>query len=723
MGSPATRTRLHTCMLCEAACGLAVDLEGEQVVRVRGDSDDPFSRGHVCPKAAAIPDVMSDPDRVREPLRRSGSGWTPVSWKEALGEAGTRLAEIQRRHGRHSVALYLGNPTIHGYGATLGAALLSRALGSRSRFSATSVDQLPQMLAALEMFGHALLVPVPDVDRTAYLLVLGANPLVSNGSLMTAPGIATRLEQLRARGGRVVVVDPRRSETARFADRHVPILPGGDAPLLLGLLHVIFSEGLARPGRLADFTVGLDRLEAIARRFPPERVAGRAGVQADLIRELAREFAAAPSAVCYGRVGISTQAFGGLASWLVLALNLVTGNLDRAGGAMFTTPAADLVGLLDRLGSRGGFDRYRTRVRGLPEFGGELPAATLAEEIETEGEGRIRALVTFAGNPVLSTPNGGRLDRALARLDYMVSIDLYRNETTRRAHLLLPVAFGFEREHYDLALYSFAVRNVARHVPALVDPPSGVRGDWEVLTDVAAELRRRGGGNRRTSVGVALGVARALGPRRLLDLLLRLGPHGLSLAALARRPHGVDLGPLEVRLPGRLFTPGHLIRLVPDRFERDLGRLERALDEPVPPAGSLLLIGRRQLRGNNSWMHNSARLVKGAAACTLLMHPQDAEARGLENGDEVLVTSRVGAVRVPISVTHEMARGVVSLPHGWGHGRPDGALGVAGAHAGASVNDLTDDARVDDLCGTADFAVEVTVDSPPESAGGRRRGG
>jgi len=703
-------TRWATCMLCEAACGIAVDLEGGRVTQVRGDRDDPFSRGHVCPKAAAIPDVMADPDRIREPLRRSETGFASVSWKEALAEAAGRLAEIQRRHGRDAVAVYLGNPTAHGHEALLGAALFLRAIGTRARFSAQSVDQLPQSLAAFEMLGHALLLPVPDVDRTAFLLVLGANPLASNGSLMTAPGIAARLEALRARGGQVVVVDPRRTETARLADRHIPIRPGGDAALLLGLLNVVFAEGLARPGRVAAFTDGLDRLEAIARRFPPERVAPRAGIAADAIRDLAREFAGAPSAVCYGRVGVSTQEFGGLASWLIVALNLVTGNLDRPGGAMFTTPAADLVALQARLGSPGGFARYGTRVRGLPEFAGELPAAALAEEIDTPGEGRVRALVTFAGNPVLSTPNGGRLERALGQLDFMVSIDLYRNETTRHAHLILPVAFGLERAQYDLALYALSVRNAARFAPALVDPPPGVRRDWDVLTLLAIALRRRGGGSRRRSIGVALRVARALGPRRLLDFLLRLGPHHLSLAALARSPHGVDLGPLEPRLPGRLHTPDRRIRLVPERLEGDLARLEGALDGPPPAPGRLVLLGRRQLRSNNSWMHNSERLVKGRPAFTLLIHPDDAAARGLTSGGEAVVTSRVGTIRVPVDVSDEMMPGVASLPHGWGHARPGIALGVASAHAGASLNDLTDDERIDALCGTADFAVDVAVE-------------
>ena len=690
---------LHTCMLCEAVCGVTV--EGSSV---RGDPDDPFSRGHLCPKAAAIPDVMADPDRLRVPQRKGGD---PLSWESALSEAGARLAEIQRKHGRSAVGVYLGNPNVHSYSSILAIPLFSRGLGTRARFSATSVDQLPQMLAAQQMLGHQLLLPVPDVDRTHFFLVLGANPLASNGSLMTAPGIGARLKALRARGGTLVVVDPRRTETAAIADQHLPIRPGGDAFLLLGVLHVLFAEGLVRLGRLAAFTDGVDELRDVAARFSPERVAARAGLTAAVIRALAHDFAAAPAAVAYARVGASTQEFGGLASWLTLALNVVTGNLDREGGAMLTTPAADVVALTARLGDRGHFDKWRSRVRKLPEFGGELPVATLADEIETPGEGQIKALITVAGNPVLSTPNGARLDRALSKLEYMVSIDLYRNETTRHADLILPTSFGFERDHYDLVFYTLAVRNAARYAEKLVEPPPGVRGDFEALLDLALAVQAHGGGKRDRKLRIALRTARLLGPQRALDLLLRFGPHQLSLSKLRAQPHGVDLGPLQPRLPARLQTRDKRLRLSPKAFLADLPRLESRLDEA--PA-DLVLIGRRALRSNNSWMHNSERLVKGPAACTLLMHPDDAAARGLQAGAQVTVTSRVGSVTAPLAITPDVARGVVSLPHGWGHGRAGASLRIASAHAGVSLNDLTDELRLDELSGNASFSgLEVTV--------------
>lgn len=691
-------------MLCEASCGLSVELDAADptVVRsIRGDKDDAFSRGYICPKAAAIPDIMNDPDRLRTPMRRVGDRWEAVDWETALEDIGANLARLQKQHGRDAVALYLGNPTVHSQGAMMAAPFFSKALGSRSRFSATSTDQLPQMLAALKMFGHQLLLPIPDVDRTQHLLILGANPLASNGSLMTAPGIGHRLKAIKARGGKITVVDPRRSETAELADEHHFVKPGGDAPLLLGMLHVLFAEKLTKPGRIAAFTDGIEALRAIVAKFPPERVAARAGIDAQTIARLAREFAAAPSAICYNRVGACTQEFGTLAAWLVNALNLLTGNLDREGGVMFTLPAADLVGLASRTGDGGHFGVWKSRVRGLPEFGGELPTATLAEEIETEGKGQIRGLITFAGNPVLSAPNGTRLERALPKLDFMVSIDLYRNETSRHANYILPTPFGFERDHYDLVFYTLSVRNFARFAPALMKAPPGVRTDFDLLLDLAARIRRHGGGKKNLGLDLGMRALRVLGPRRMLDLVLRFGPYRTSLAALQKSPEGIDFGPLQAQLPQRLFTKDKRIQLAPQLIVDDLPRLEAELDRSTT---ELLLIGRRHLRSNNSWMHNAHRLVKGPEACTLVIHPRDAAARGLRAGDRVRAKTRVGAVEAPIEISDEIAEGVVSLPHGWGHHRAGTQLTIAAAHAGVSINDLTDDQRLDALSGNASFS-------------------
>jgi anaerobic selenocysteine-containing dehydrogenase len=701
-------------------CGVAIEVEGERIVSIRGDAEDPFSRGHICPKAVALQDVHADPERLRRPLRRTPSGWQEIGWDEALRQAAAGLHTVQHARGRHAVATYLGNPTAHNHGALLGAQVLRRTLRSRARFSATSVDQLPHMLAALEMFGHQLLLPVPDVDRTEFFLVLGANPLASNGSLMTAPGIERRLKALLARGGTLVVVDPRRTQTAALASRHLAIRPGTDAFLLLALLHVIFDEDLAQPGRLASWTDGLQALETAARRWTPERAAGPTGIEAGDIRALARGFARARAAVAYGRVGVSMQEFGGLCAWLLNALNVVTGNLDREGGAMFARPAVDAVELGSLLGLGGSFDRRRTRVRGLPEFGGEWPLAALAEEIETPGDGQIRALVTLGGNPVLSAPNGARLDRALGTLDFMVAIDFYLNETTRHAHLVLPPTFALEHDHYDVVFHLLAVRNTAKYSPALFPRPKDARHDWEILVELAARLDALRGAARRARV--LHRVLRALGPTRPLGLLMRLGPHGprlklfgrgLTLRRLKRAPHGVDLGALTPCLPDRLETRDERLALAPERFLDDLPRLERAAEALGLRASGpeLELIGRRDLRSNNSWMHNSERLVKGRERCTLLMHPHDATARGLAAGQHVRVRSRVGAVEVPLEVSDEMRPGVVSLPHGWGHAREGTRLSVAAAHPGASLNDLTDDERLDALSGTAAFSavpVEVT---------------
>ncbi len=717
-----TEVRKAGCMLCEAVCGLDVTLEDGGVQGVRGDRDDPFSQGYLCPKAAAIGDIMADPDRVRTPLGRGPEGFAPLPWETALDQAAARIADVQKRHGRDAVALYLGNPTVHSHGALLAAPYLSRALGTRQRYSATSVDQLPHMMAALEMFGHQLLLPVPDLDRCDLLLVLGANPAVSNGSLMTAPGMPRRLKALRARGGRLVVLDPRRTETADLADAHHFLRPGGDAALLLGMLHTLFAEGLVRPGRLGEFVRGLDDLRAAVAPFPAARVAPRTGLDPAVIQGLARDLAAASRAAVYGRLGACTQEFGGVTAWLLYALNVVTGNLDRPGGVMFSRPAADLVGFASLIGHRGHRAAWRSRVKGLPEFGGELPAATLVDEIETPGTGQVRALITVAGNPVLSTPEGSRLGRALAKLEVMVSVDLYRNETTRHAHYILPTSFGFERDHYDLAFYALAVRNVARFTPALVAPPPGVREDFDVLLSLARRVRSHGGGRRSRSLDLTLGALHAAGARRTVDALLRAGPYGLrrglgglSVASLLRRPSGVDLGPLEPCLPGRLGHADGRIQLAPRCYLDDLGRVEADLG--IAPPG-LVLIGRRQLRSNNSWMHNAARLVRGPVACTLQMHPDDAAARGLTDGARVTLRGGHGAVEAPLEVTAEVCPGVVSLPHGWGHAEAAEGLRVAATRAGASVNDVVDGGRLDPLSGVAALSGGTVTVEAAESSGG-----
>lgn len=706
-------THYRACNLCEAMCGLRIETDGARVTSIRGDEDDPFSKGYLCPKATALKDLHEDPDRLKQPMRREGTQWKPIGWDEALDETATRLHDVQKRHGRNAVATYLGNPTTHNTGALLFGPSFLRALGTRSRFSATSVDQLPHMLAAHWMFGHQLLLPVPDVDRTDFFLVLGANPLASNGSLMTAPGMRHRLDALKQRGGTLVVVDPRRSETAARADQHHFIRPGTDALLVLALIHEVLASPL-KPHVKVDQLHGLDEVRALVKRFTPESVSGATGLTAETIRTLAQRFASAPSAVCYGRIGTSVQPFGTLCAWLITVLNVVTGNLDRPGGAMFPMPPFDPRWLPRPMSvGPGSHGRWRSRVRGLPEVGGELPVSVLAEEVLTPGEGQLRALVTFAGNPVLSTPNGAQLDRALAGLDFMVSIDPYLNETTRHAHLILPPPSPLERVHFDVVFPMLAVRTVARHAEALFDPGPTARHDWQILIGLGKRLDALRGAGVRASL--TWSVMERLGPKRLLDLGLRLGARGgrggLSLKKVAAHEHGLDLGALEPALHLRLKTKSGRIELYAPLLAEDVARLEAAR-----PSEGLVLINRRHTRDCNSWLHNVPRLVSGADRCTLLMNPADASARNLVDGAPVTVRSRVGEVTVPLQLSDEVMAGVVSLPHGYGHARDGIRLQVAADHAGASVNDLSDDQRVDAVSGNAALSgvpVQVVATAAP----------
>lgn len=703
----------RACNLCEAICGIVIETDDAGAIQsIRGDRDDPFSRGHICPKAVALQDVHNDPDRLRHPMCRTATGFERIGWDEAFDEVAERLQQVQRAHGPDAVAIYVGNPTVHNYGSLLYGIPLLKALGTKNRYSATSVDQLPHHFAAHQMFGHQLLIPIPDVDRTDFLLIIGANPAVSNGSLMTAPGIKDRIKAIRARGGTVVVIDPRHTRTAKLADQHLFIRPGTDAALLAALIHTLFDEDRVGLGRLADFTDGLDTVREQVREFSAERVGAMTGIEAESIRTLARRFAAASSAVCYGRIGTCVQSFGGLAQWLVNVLNTITGNLDRPGGAMFTQPAVDLVA---RGYGRGSHGRWRSRVRSLPEIGGELPVSALAEEITSPGNGQIKALVTSAGNPVLSTPNGGQLERALPELDFMLSIDFYRNETTRHADIILPPTAALEHDHYDLVFNLLAVRDVARYSPPLARPANDTRHDWQIL----GELERRLGAQDVAS-RMRRALTRRLGPRGILAWLLRFGPRGagwkpvgrgLTLRQLEGAAHGIDFGPLAPVLPSRLRTRDRRIVLAPELLIGDLGRLRSAVDAAGRRSDSsantdatqepLLLISRRSVRSNNSWLHNSERLMRGADRCTLLVHPTDAARQGIEDGGRALVRSRTGEVEVPVELTERIMPGVVCLPHGWGHDRDGVALRVARATPGMSINDLTDDQRVDALTGNA----------------------
>ena len=729
--APAGHFRI--CPLCEAACGLRIETEGDQVVRIRGAEDDPFSRGYLCPKAIALKDLHEDPDRVRQPLVKRDGRFVPVTWQEALETIEARLLPLLKEHGPDAVGAVVGNPVVHRIGLLNYFPRLARAMGTRNVFSASTLDQMPKQLSSALMFGHWLSVPVPDVDRTDFLLVLGANPVASNGSMWTVPDVKGRLKALRERGGRLVVVDPRRTETAELADQHLALKPGADAFLLLALAATLFEEGLTRP---IPHAAGVDAVRDFVAPYPPERVAAACGLDAAVIRQLARDLAAAPRAAVYGRIGTCTQRFGTVNSWLVDVLNALTGHLDREGGAMFPKAPAFAANTQGQPGQGKGvkLGRRRSRVSGAPEVYGELPITLLAEEITTPGAGQVRALFTAAANPALSAPGGAKLNAALAQLDFMVSLDIYVNATTHHADVILPSPSALEVAHYDAAFSQLAHRNAARWSEPVFPKPADLPDDWEWLLRLTALVQ---GQDWRVPVAeldeallmealqhslpaefvapVRQALGDAPGPARLVDLALRLGPYGdqfgrregINLAQVKAAPAGLDLGPLQPRLPELLRTPSGQVELAPPELLAEGPALAAALNAQSP---AMVVIGRRHLRNNNSWMHNLPTLAKGPDRCTLMLHPEDAARHGLRDGAIAVIASASGQVQAPVEISTAMRPGVASLPHGFGHGGEGVQLRVAQRQPGANLNALLPMGDRDPLSGTAVLSgVAVTL--------------
>jgi anaerobic selenocysteine-containing dehydrogenase len=701
-------TTLGVCNLCEAICGLEVTVEGDRVTSIRGNPADPLSRGHICPKGVSLADVHSDPDRLRRPVRRVGEGadaeWVEIGWDEALDRVADGLARAINEHCRDAVGVYLGNPNAHALGSATHGLPMVKMLRTRNRFSASSVDQIPHQLVAWQLYGHQLLLPIPDIDRTTYFLVFGANPMASNGSLMTVPDFPNRLRALKARGGRMVVVDPRRTETAKAADEHLFVRPGSDAVVVLAMMRTLFEEGLTRPAPYVD---RVDRVRELVEPFTPEVAEGVSGIAADDVRRLARELAAADGGAAYGRIGVSTTGFGSLAQWGIQCLNILTGNFDQPGGVLFTEPAIDFVSR--RFVGPGHYDLWRSRVRGIPEYGGELPAAVMREEIETPGDGQIRAMLTVAGNPVLSTPDGRRLGAAFAGLDFMAAIDIYVNETTRHADVILPPTTALERDHYDIVFHGLAVRNTARFTPAVLPKPGDAKHDYEIYREIALRVQRRLVRRPPLRTRLQQRARLAPSPTRMVAGLLRA--NGVTtLKQLRRHPEGIDLGPLRPTMPERLQTQDHRIDLAPDLVTGDLPRLRAWLDERLEQApDSLVLIGRRHQQDNNAWFHNVERTNRGRPRHQLLMHPDDLAEHGIADGALVTVSSRVGSVTVDVRASEDVMRGVVSLPHGYGHQVDGTRLSRAAKVPGVSINDLTDPEALD-LSGNAALSgVPVTV--------------
>ncbi len=700
------QTHYRACHLCDATCGLEIRRRGDEILSIKGDKQDPFSRGYYCPKALALQDIHNDPDRLRQPVKREGDNWIPISWDEALDLTVDRIFDIREKQGPNSIAIYLGNPCVHNYGMFTHSGHFLSLLKTKSRFSATSLDQLPHHLVSYLMYGHQLLIPISDIDHTDYFLVIGANPLASNGSIMTVPNVRKRLKALQNRGGKLVVIDPRFTETAKVADEHHFIRPGTDAAFLLALLQTLFEENLVDTAHLTPLLNGLDDVRSAVRPFTSERAEPLTGIPAETVKQLARDLAAAGRGVCYGRMGVSVHMYGTLCLWAVQMINIVTGNLDRPGGALFTKPAFDTIG--GPVSRPGHFGAWSSRVSNLPEFSGELPAVAMSEEMLTEGDGQIKALFTGAANPVLTSTNGPLLEKALGGLEFMVSLDPFINETTRFADVILPPTSTLEHDHYDMAFLAMAVQNVVRFNQPVFPKPDGALHDWEIFTELGKRMAKK------------LGVQPLPDstPDQMIDFGLQTGPYSdqaghpekLSLDRLKQNPHGIDLGPLQPSLPDRIYSDSKQINCAPDIIIVDLERVENHLRQTTSDESGLLMIGRRHLFDANSWLHNCKRLVKGKNRCLLFMHPDDMTDLGLTDGQTVKITSRVGSVEVGVKATDEVMKGVVSLPHGWGHNRPGVRLSIASQHAGVSMNDLTDEKAFDPVSGIASLnAIPVTV--------------
>lgn len=695
MPETAIATHYRACHLCEAICGLEIKTQGDEILSIKGDKEDPISKGYICPKATAIADIHNDPDRLRKPVKRVGEEWLEISWEEAINTTAQRLVETQERHGENSVGFFAGNPGVHNYGNMTHGSLLRRAVKTKNHFSATSLDQLPHQLTSHAMYGHQFLIPIPDIDRTDLMVIMGGNPLASNGSIMTMPNAPKKLKDLQARGGKLVVIDPRRSETAEIASQHLFVKPGKDAYVLMAVIKTLFDEKLIKLGHLENHLDNLDVVEKSTQNFTLELAEQQSGISAADIKQLAIDLATTERSVLYGRMGVSVQEFGALCQWAIQIINILIGSLDVEGGALATSPAFAYV----KKGTSGGghFNLFQSRVSGLPEFGGELPAVTLAEEILTPGEGQIKAMVTIAGNPVISSTNSDDIDKAFESLDFFVAFDFYINATTRHADIILPPTSPLEHDHYDIAFFRLAVRNSTRYNPAVFSANDDAMHDWEIFNAVSAKVSELKNKEFRPlpapDLLVAYGIENDIyGQKQNPEM-------ALTMDKIKAAPHGIDLGPLLPGFADRLATASGKIECAPQFLINDLKRLAEYATPNNPD--ELLLIGRRHVRSNNSWMHNYHRLVKGKPRWQLMMHPEDMQSRGLSDESEVTIESRVGQVTTTVIATDEVMRGVVSLPHGWGHNKKGVKMGIARKQEGVNCNVLTDDKFIDKASGNA----------------------
>ena len=694
------KTHYRACHLCEAICGLKIKTQGKNILSIKGDKKDPMSQGYICPKATAIADIYNDPDRLRKPVKRVADGWQEISWQEAIDTTAQKLVETQLHHGKDAIGFFAGNPGVHNYGNLTHGSLLRRIIKTRNNFSATSLDQLPHQLVSYAMYGHQFFIPVADIDQTQLMVIFGGNPMASNGSMMTMPNGPKRFQALQKRDGKLIVIDPRRSETAEVADQHIFVRPGSDAYVLMAIINYLFSENLTNINHINEHLENLDLVREAAKPFSLELAAEQSSIPTQTIKNLTLELANTERAVMYGRMGVSVQEFGTICQWAIQVINILIGSFDKVGGALVTSPAFGYV----RKGTNGAghFNVFQSRVSGLPEFGGELPAAVMAEEILTPGEGQIKSMVTIAGNPIISSVNSSDLKKAFESLDFYVAFDFYINATTCHADIILPPTSSIEHDHYDIAFHRLAVRNTARHNQPIFEPEDGMMHDWEIFNALAAKIaelknidfRPLPAPDQLVRAGIDGGE---LGPEQNPDI-------ALTFDKILAAPHGIDLGPLTPSAMDRIPSENGKIECAPDFIIDDLQRLKKRSDntnERTSNDHDLLLIGRRHVRSNNSWMHNYHRLVKGKPRWQLMMHPEDLSARGLEDQSEVTITSRVGSVTTTVTATDELMPGVVSLPHGWGHKRHDVKMDIAAKQQGSNCNELTDDKLLDLISGNA----------------------
>lgn len=677
------KSHYRACNLCEAICGIEIKTQGEEIISIKGDPKDPLGRGHICPKAVALQDIYNDPDRLKQPIKKVDGQWQEISWEEAYDFAVQGMLDVQTRHGKNALALYAGNPNVHNYGSLTHGAMFSKLLKTHNRFSSTSLDQLPLQMMCRLMYGHQLAVPIPDIDNTDYFVIMGGNPVASNGSMMTVPDFKNRIKELHARDGKLVVLDPRKTETAKIADEHYGVKPGTDIYVLLAMINHIFSEGLVRDTHLKTLLSGLDDLPALVSHFTLELAEAQSGLTQDVIQDITQQLVVNDRAALYGRMGISTQVYGSLCNWAIQIINILAGNLDTVGGTLLTHPA---FGQADGGGSgSGNHSRWTSRVSNLPEFNGELPATVMSEEMLTPGEGQIKGLFVMAGNPVSASPNGQRLDDALSKLDFIVAVDIYINETTRHADVILPPTSTLEHDHYDIAFLRLGVRNTARFNEAVFEPEDNTQHDWEIFNALAERMSRAQDKPFKPLPA----------PQEIIEYSLNRGP--VTLEMLKQNPHGVDLGPLKPSLPERLG--GGNIDCLPDVIRSEIQKLKSV---EISTVDDLLLIGRRHVRDCNSWLHNSPRLAKGKDRSQLLMNPEDMEKRQLVDGSQVSVQSKVASLPITVKASEDMMPGVVSLPHGFGHNLRQGVqMSVANTLQGINCNDLTDDSYFDAISGNA----------------------